>query len=334
MNWHAAMTMDDQRDLGEDLRRQAKDWVVHMATGDVTEAELRAFERWRKQSQQHADAHAQACRLWGMLGAPLEVAARPKEGRTTVHFPGFARPIGRRAFLGGALAASAAAVAVATLVRPPLDLWPSLAEISADYRTGIGEQRKIAFADRGSLEMNTRTSLNILPATAEKAETIDLIAGEAAVVAGPRTVLVQAAGGRVSAAEAQFTVRYDDAQVRVTCLAGSVDVECNGRMTTVRPRQQVTYTAHNVSPVAAVDPEIVAGWRDGLLIFDNEPLSRVVEEVNRYRAGRIIVMNTELGRRRVSARFKIGRLDSVLTQFQEVFGAKVTTLGGGVALLT
>ncbi|MCA6109653.1 FecR family protein [Bradyrhizobium cenepequi] len=324
--------MDERSVPHEALRRQAKDWVVHLSTGRVTEADLRALERWRAESPLHAQAYAQACQLWGMLGSPLETAAYPADRAATIRIPIIDRRIGRRAFLGGALAASAAAAGV-MVVRPPLELWPGLGELAADYRTGTGEQRKIELADRVSIELNTRTSLNVGKRT-ETADNIELIAGEAAVSAGQRPVVVHAAAGQVAASNAQFTVRSDGAEVRVACLAGMVEVDCRGRMATLRPREQISYAARDLGPIAAVAPEVVAAWRDGLLIFQDEPLAHVIEEVNRYRAGRIILMNATLGERRVSARFKLDRLDAVLIQFQEVFGAKATPLGGGFVVLT
>ena len=124
------------------LRREAKDWVVHLATGEVTTADLRALEAWRGHSAAHAQAYAQACRLWGQLEAPLRAMA-PAGRAASSRRP--ARPVlGRRAFLGGALAASAAAVAGVAMVRPPLELWPSLTALAADYHTGTGEQRHVA----------------------------------------------------------------------------------------------------------------------------------------------------------------------------------------------
>jgi transmembrane sensor len=252
---------------------------------------------------------------------------------STIRLPGITRPIGRRAFLGGAVAATAAVAAGAMIVRPPLDLWPSLDEIAADYRTGAGEQRRIAFADRTSIEMNTRTSLNIREGGVDT-DSVELIAGEAAVSTAARSVVVKAAAGRISATNAQFTVRCDSSNVRVTCLAGLVEVDNQGLNAVVRPRQQVAYAARDLSQAIAINPEIVAGWRDGILVFQDEPIASVIEEVNRYRAGRIVLINAELGKRRISARFKLARLDAVLTQFQEVFGAKVTPLAGGFTLLT
>ncbi len=327
------MTTDDQSSPHEALRRQAKDWVVHVATGEVTQADLQELERWRVESPLHAEAYAQACKLWGMLGSPLEAVARPDGLRSAARPATATRTVRRRAFLGGAAAVSAAAAAGVMVVRPPLDLWPSFNELSADYRTGVGEQRKIALAERVSIEMNTRTSLNIRRNNAD-IDSIELIAGEAAVATGSRSVTVRAGDTSISATDAQFTVRCDGSDVRVTGLSGHVEVDCRGQVATVQPRQQVAYAAHSLGAVVTVNPEVVAGWRDGLLIFQDERLSDVIGEVNRYRSGRIILMNAKLGERRISARFKLARLDAVVTQFHEVFGAKVTPLAGGFVLLS
>jgi transmembrane sensor len=326
------MMVDERSVPHEALRRQAKDWVVHLSTGEVTEADLRALERWRAESPLHAEAYTQACQLWNMLGAPLE-STRSADRFATVKVPGIRRPIRRRELLGGALAASAAAALGIMIVRPPFELWPGLGELTADYRTGIGEQRKIELADRGSVELNTRTSLNIRERT-EVADNIELVAGEAAVSASAREVVVHAATGQVSATNAQFTVRCDGADVRVACLTGQVEADYAGRRMILRSNEQIIYAARKLGPVAPVNPEVVAAWRQGLLVFENERLARVIEEVNRYRAGRIILMNAALGERRISARFKLDRLDAVLTQFEQVFGAKATPIGGGFVVLT
>ncbi|GGF46903.1 sigma factor regulator VreR [Aliidongia dinghuensis] len=323
-------TTDELNSEDDALRREAKDWVVHVATGPVTKGDLKALARWRAQSPKHAEAYARAAGLWQALGEPLEAAERVPRQDPVGRSANARRPLGRRAFVGGALAASAAAgLAVAY---PPFGLWPSLGELTAQYRTGTGEQRQIALGDRSSVELNTRTSLDIRQSV--EADSIELIAGEAALAAGAKPLAVHALEGRTSAIEAQFTVRCDGPVVRVTCLAGSVAVTYRGDTARILPKQQVAYAAASgLGSVTPVDPEIVAGWRDGLLVFDNETLSQVIEEVNRYRPGHIILVNAALGGRRISGRFKIARLDAVLTQFQAVFGAKVTSLPGGFVLL-
>lgn len=316
--------MDEPESEKETMQGEAKDWVVHLATGEVSRNDLEALAYWRARSPDHEAAFVQASRLWQALEGPLKAVTLEERSN-------WARP-SRRAFLGGALAASAAAVTVGAIVRPPLGLWPSMTELRADYHTARGEQRRIDLGDQAMVEMNTGTSLDIRRDAGNVAH-VELIAGEAALSVAREPVAVVAAEGRISAARAEFIVRREGAAVRVCCLSGTVDVACGGRSSVLEARKQVAYGPSGLAPIVPIDPVIVAGWREGLLIFENERLSAVIDEVNRYRSGRIILTNTALGDQRVTARFKIARLDAVLTQFQSAFGARVTSLPGGIILL-
>jgi transmembrane sensor len=247
-----------------------------------------------------------------------------------------ARPsIGRRAFLGGALAASAAGIAVLAAVHPPLGLWPSWSELAADYRTQTGEQRRVVLSDNTSIEMNTQTSIDLRSAGAEKGR-IELITGEAMISAPPKAsgaLTVLAANGRIVATDAQFNVRYQGHAVCVTCIAGDVSVELHASIVRLPAGQQVVYSDQEIGPVVAVDATVVTAWQDGIVIFKSTPLSEVVAEVNRYRSGKIILTNEALGRRLFNARLRIADIDRVVSQIEQAFGAKTTTLPGGIVLL-
>src|SRR5262249_20958118 len=136
--------------------------------------------------------------------------------------------VSRRTVLAGGAAAAAAAGVL--IIRPPLELWPSLAELSADHRTAIGEQQHLTLAEPVSLDLNTRTSIAVR--STEQANGIELIWGEAAVTVGntaKKPFVVRAANGEMSTSLATFNVRRIDANVRLTCISGAVAVSCNGR---------------------------------------------------------------------------------------------------------
>jgi transmembrane sensor len=245
-----------------------------------------------------------------------------------------ARPrLGRRAFLGGALAASAAGAAI-MVARPPLELWPSLSEFAADYRTTTGEQRQVVLAGNVSVEMNTQTSITLRP-SGERADRIELISGEAMVstprASGPFTVL--AADGRITASDARFNVRYIGQSVCVTCLEGDVEVEQQAVTRPLSAGQQVIYSERGIQTPTKIDGAVVTAWKDGIVIFDDTTIADVVAEVNRYRQGKIILTNAALGRERFNARFRIENIDRVLGQIEQVFGARARTLAGGITLL-
>ncbi len=312
------------------VEREARRWVMHFAAGNADRSELKTFRQWSAQDPAHAEAFARACRLWEALGPAGEVAAAQPDSRAVM-----SPLMRRRAFLGGALAASAAGAAYLA-IRPPLDLWPSVSELRADYRTGIGEQRRVAIAGGPSVELNTRTSISIDPAAGGSAH-MKLISGEAAVSVGPgmtKPIEIAAAGGRVIAADSTFNLRCDGDKVVATCLSGAIDIRFGEHSAQLRTDQQVTYSPHGLGPIRTIDPAVVTAWKDGLLIFHSTPLAEAVAEINRYRSGRIILTNATLGQRLFNARFQVKNIDGIVTQIQEAFGASVTNLPHGIVLLS
>ncbi|XSC43010.1 FecR/PupR family sigma factor regulator [Bradyrhizobium sp. RDT10] len=144
------MTATSDTSAHDTLLDEALDWIVRLKTGAPTRADLDALQRWRQQSPAHEEAFKAAARLFRNAGvAARELDDRPDAvGAALVPQRLPSKVLARRAFLGGAIAAAAAGYMV---VRPPLGLWPSLQELSADYRTGKGEQRKIAVTPDVSL---------------------------------------------------------------------------------------------------------------------------------------------------------------------------------------
>lgn len=312
----------------ERLKREALDWLSRISLGEATRDDLAALRRWRDTSPAHAAVLARAGQIWRALEAPVADLVR---GGAASNRRGF-RP-SRRAFLVGGSAAVAATIGV-MVVRPPLDLWPSLAELAADHRTGTGEQQHLALAEAVSVDLNTRTSIAMRSTDIEPE--MELISGEAAIAVdrtAPRPFVVVAADGRMTAYRATFNVRRLGSVVDLTCVDGEVSVECSGRAITLRATQQVSYDTTGLRDVIGVDTVVVTAWRDGVLVFRNTPLVHVIEEVNRYRPGRIILVDAKLGQRLVTARFEIKRLDTVMGQIGSVFKVPIKSLPGGLVLV-
>lgn len=315
------------------LLDEALDWVVRLKTGEPTRADAEALQRWREQSAAHEEAFKKAAGIYRHAGiAARELADRSIEiDAVGALRRSPSRLFARRAFLGGAIAAAAAGYLV---VRPPLGLWPSLEELSADYRTAKGEHRKIVVTSGVALELNTQTSVVLREAQNETR--IELISGEAGVVAtrsSSKPFVMLAGNGRITAVEADFNARCLDGVVLVTCLNGAVDVIQDGKEVRLRKSEQVSYSPGGIQASVPVDPAQVTAWQSGLLIFRDQPLSDVVDEVNRYRSGKIIIINADLKRRIVNGTFQISRLDDFVPQVQQLFGAQARPLLGGVVLL-
>jgi transmembrane sensor len=316
------------------LLDEALDWVVRLKTGAPTRADLDELQRWRAQSLAHEEAFKAAARIFRNAGiAAQELADQPVAIDAALAAQRSSPKIlARRAFLGGAVAAAAAGYLV---VRPPLGLWPSLEELSADYRTGKGEQRKVAVAPDVSVELNTQTSIALRSASNETQ--IELISGEASVNAAQslsKSFVMLAANGRITAIQANFNARCLDGIVSVTCLDGAVDVEQGRDTVRLHKAEQVSYSPAGIETSVSVDPQQVTAWRAGLLFFRDKTLASVVDEVNRYRSGKIIIINPDLKRRVVNGTFQISKLGDFVAQVQQLFGAEARSLPGGVVLLS
>ena len=102
---------------------------------------------------------------------------------------------------------------------------------------------------------------------------------------------------------------------------------------TLGPRQQVSYRADVIEDVLTIDPAVASAWQRGLMIFNMTPLAEVIDELNRYRSGRIVLMNASLAQSPVNGQFKIDRPDDALAQIELGFGVRRRTLPGGLILL-
>lgn len=328
--WVVTEPVDHSPDI-DPLMRQAIAWVVRLTSGAATTADADELKRWRSQSQEHEAAFRRAAKLWKSYGnLASELSERDELSRRRAKV---SQMVGRRFFIGGAAAAAAVAVGYVG-THPPLALWPSWNEMLADYRTGKGEQRKIAVSPEISLELNTLTSVSVRSPV--KNPRIELISGEAAITAtNTREPLVVIAGDvRIVTSHATFNARCIDGAIAVTCLVGEVDVQQDGSTLQLRTGQQVSYSNAGDPNIADVDVDQAASWRSGMLVFHNKPLIEVIDEVNRYRPGRIIITNADLGHRLVNGTFRRNQLDTFIAQVQQLFGAKVTTLPAGLTLLS
>lgn len=297
------------------LQSEAQDWLILLTSGRATVADARALRQWCAQSPEHARAFEQSKLLWQQLQPAAERLQAP-------------RHLGRRAFLGGAIAASAAFLLIRGTVPG------GFSGLGADYITEVGEQRRVDLADGVSLELNTQTRINRRDSV-DGARNFELLSGEVEVLTRAQAPLkVQAGAGWLSASQARFNLRNIDQSVCITCLDGTLQVDVQGRSIRLESGQQLTYDAGQVSAPRAVDTSAVIAWRQQVLVFNDATLATVIDEINRYRPGMLLLLNSELGKRKVQARFSLDQLAGVALLIRDAYGAKCTELPGGVVVLS
>lgn len=341
------MTEPEHGETSHEAQAQARAWLVRLRSSEATRADVEAFRRWCAENPEHERTVRELGHVWGTVSEAAaqvsqidpEIARRWQQEAAAVRNKSRPMRPARRAFVGFAIAGGASWLALS----PPLQLWPALGEFTADLRTGTGEQRQLALSRRVQIEMNTQTRINLLASPGGEAAShrIDLLAGEAEVAVtasagGSGTIqpiVVTAGLGRIQANVARFDVRRIGRDVCVTCVSGQLAFTHPRQSMTLAASQQLIYDDRTVHPLTHVDPEVVTAWRQGLLMFRDTPFGQVVDEINRYRPGKIILRNEALGKNLVQAELPIDKLDDAVALLAKSYGAHITRLPGDIVLI-
>ncbi|GAA4342293.1 FecR family protein [Pigmentiphaga soli] len=308
----------------EAMLAQARAWARRLAVGRPTAADAEALRRWCAQSAAHAQTWRRASAEWRQMGQVLQAARQrhPEAPIARTAVPA------RRLFLGAATATAAGAVA---LVWPPLGLWPSLPELGADYRTAAGQQLDVELDPHARLFLNTQTSVAVRRSMPMR---IRLIAGEAEIRSdGAVPLEVDAGSGRIRLAVGCIEVRHLSSEAtRVVCSEGTAQLSHAGQVLVLEAEQSVAYDGNGVSAPVRRHVAGASAWRQGYVVFDDTPLADAVEEINRYRRGRVVLLDGRLAGRRISGRFTIRNIDQALALIRQLYGVPARQLGDVVLL--
>lgn len=315
--------MTDRNIRDDDADRllvEAADWVVCLTSGAATDDDAARLAAWRETSPAHEAAFRE-------IAGARSYAVVAKHNKQPAM-------VSRRAILAGGTTAVLAAMTVG-IARPPLGLWPSFAELTADHRTAIGERYAFAPVIGVKIEMNSRTALSLIDDSAEGSRGINLVTGETFITAERLAAAFRVKAGAVNASTrgAQFNVQRLDGGVRVACVSGMV--ECGGdRPIRLHANEQMFVASNGTIRRGMVDGGKATAWRRGLLIFEGAPLAQVVDQINLYRSGKIVLANTALGRLEVNAVFHTNRIEEAVPQIEQLLNLHARHLAGGVVVMS
>lgn len=305
--------------LRERLEQEASAWQARLTAEDLSAAQRAEFEAWRTQSPQHAQAYRKIARLWQVLDAPLLADRQRRQAAT--------RRAVRRHALGWTSAASLA-LAVGFLVYPDYLRHPL-----ADHRTHIGEQTSLTLDDGSRLYLNTDTALDVRYSAGERH--IVLWHGEAEFEVAHDTLRpfrVQTGTTLTEALGTRFVVRYDGDAGAVTLLQGKVRTTSRRAATELRPGQRLAFDSAGLGLPQTVDVSTADAWRRGRLVMNFAPLGEVVAELNRYRRGRVQIMDAQLARHQINATIDLAHIDTWLDALSQTLPVQVRRAGPWVVL--
>ncbi len=278
-----------------EIARAAAQWLTLLESGEATQDDQARLQNWRNShsSHEHAWQKAQMLRQ-RFFGLPSVLAM------ATLDRPDPAR----RAALKRALGVTAL-VPTAWLIgrQLPLDVW------RADLQTGTGEHKRIPLADGSTLQLNTASAVNIDLG----ARLLTLVRGEMALnVPGTAPLTIQAPYGRIIVSRSEVCVRLNERDCRVSVVSGAVRLQpLQGPEMLLNAGQQVRLQANGAGAVGAFDA-LLPGWRDGVLMAQNQPLGEFLRELGRYRPG-LLRWEPALESLRVTGSFRLDNTDRILS---------------------
>lgn len=202
------------------------------------------------------------------------------------------------------------------------------------YSTKVGSQTVEVLSDGSVAHLNTDSLIEVEFSDAERR--IILLRGEAMfdVAHNPnRPFIVYADGRTVKAIGTRFIVRLTSEKILVVVAEGQVQLNSQPKPPGEAPIDQAVSNVQEVillsqgqtaeMPVDRFEKPVLNevndkefqqkfSWINGKLIFVNETLATIIDEISRYTGVRVVIVDPELESLRLSGRFQIGDTEALL----------------------
>lgn len=156
------------------------------------------------------------------------------------------------------------------------------------YKTGFGERMSITLPDESTIELNSNSELTWNRDWEKSGERIAVLSGEAFFKVKNRDNMpfrVNTDDVTIHVIGTEFNVNSRRQQTQVYLEEGKVDVAIvkqPGKTIEMEPGEELVYQAgtDKVKKKMIKAAEEVSAWKEGLLIFRDEPLVKVLESVS------------------------------------------------------
>jgi transmembrane sensor len=324
------------------IQARASEWMAKLDGGEPTPAELNAFRTWVNEDSAHRQAMDEMIEFWGDMNVLTQIVLpREKLGNRKVRTPSL--------WPWSSAVAAMLVIAVAFWYAPEL---PNNGPLT--YTTKVGEQKTIELPDHTTVFLNTNSRIEV--SYSDQRRGLKLVRGEAHFDVFHQPSLpfeVNAGGVLVRAIGTAFSVQIRKINIEVVVTEGTVEVDAGlhvsessqtntehlgtpteisikvaegsaaGGRLQVTAGSMVTFDGDQIEQVKLlVEKQIEEklSWRQGLLVFKNEPLQKLVAEMSRYTKLEIIIPERKARELKVGGIFKVGDTESMFEALREGFG--------------
>lgn len=305
------------------IDEQAADWILRLHEEGFNDGLRLEFEHWKRQSPQHA---ASALRMQDVISRlqSLREHSAPAKAALNAAFRGRKAAPSRKHHVRALLIAGCLALPLTLLLKSHYpERW------LADISTGPTDWQTRRLADNSSITLSGTSAVNVHFDGKERR--IELLQGEVLVDVAhdsTRPFFVQTDQGSMRALGTRFVVKRQGDTTVLSMLqsrvaAQSVDeqqtLEVNAGSQALIRRDSVVLSG-SVSP-ASIDE----AWRRHQLVVENQPLTRVLDEISRHRRGHLQFDRTALAGLRVSAVLPLDDTDRALQLIAETLPLQIKT---------
>lgn len=307
--------------ISETIADQAAQWLTLLMSGEATDEDRRRLQQWR-------DAHADHERAWKHIEAVTrrlkvmepKAAYKALSPFTELRSPGRRRALDLLMWGGG--------IGVACAVASRTQTWQAM---TADYRTGVGEQRTVSLDDGTRLLLNTASAIDLRFDGQHRL--LRLLEGEVMIVTGhprvgdvadPRPFILQTDEGRIRALGTRFAVRQGGDRTIVAVQESAVEIapdHATGLPLVLKAGERTTFTGRTIDPVSALAEQDLA-WARGQIVADGVRLGDFLADLARYRPG-IVRCQPAVADLRFSGVFPLRDTDRILEVLPTVLPVQV-----------
>lgn len=334
-------------------REQAEVWFARLLAPDCSALERAAFERWRDDAPQHAQAFAATEWLWQKLDgladdevigryaaealepepdpmADWTAAVQQRRGQTP------ASSMRRRRRMPLVLVAS---LFLCTFgLGLVIGFWPDPQQL---YQTG-DRPHTVVLADGSRVQMDLATQVEVDMKSSRR--DLRLLQGRAIFEVAhdaKRPFVVDAGGGRITALGTRFQVdQQDQDTVLVTLVEGSIALQSSeheksdgsDRIRLVAgeqarySRMHAAWTRQDANVMSAIS------WSEGFHVFSATPLAEAVKEINKYSDVKLRLADASLDGLVLSGNFKAGNAQNIAVALPVVLPVRVTDAPGEIII--
>lgn len=289
-------------------KTRAAEWIARLHAEDCTELDHDRFRDWLASDPRNGPVFEHLTELWELAGGVAEPSVTI--AHQTAHRR---RAFSRRHALAGL-------VATVFLAAPP---WED-AHASRIEETGTGSIRDIHITPRTRCRLDTQTRL-VVGRSGQQAR---LCHGQVMLsTSGPDAFHLSADGMTVQLhGQTAADIRINSGDTEVTAVRGKVflsaaALRAAGRW--VMPGQRLRMYRNGGWNIDYPDLETLLSWQGGELVFRNQPLADVIQEINRYASRQIVLSAPRLASQRLSGVYHVRQGDAFLQMLPHLLPLRI-----------